>query len=186
MPQISPYISIARVDHWFKNIFMLPGAAVALVLADIPLATAILPLLVGVFSACLIASANYVINEWLDAEFDKHHPKKKYRASVKSDYKRLSNVWHDIRETNISWNDKEIQTVHFTPKPLKAIERIIKVHTQENETVLDCFMGSGTTGVACRNLNRRFIGIELDEKYFRIAQERINEKLVKELKDAKD
>jgi len=101
----------------------------------------------------------------------------KYKASVKSEYKRLSNVWDDIRETNISWNDKEIQTAHFTPKPLKTIERIIKVHTQENETVLDCFMGSGTTGVACKNLNRNFIGIELDTEYFKIAEKRINENL---------
>lgn len=99
----------------------------------------------------------------------------KYKASVKSEYKRISNVWDDIRETNISWNDKEIKTPHFTPKPLKAIERIIKSHTQENETVLDCFMGSGTTGVACKNLNRNFIGIELDHEYFKIAEKRINE-----------
>ena len=101
----------------------------------------------------------------------------KYKASVKSEYKRLSNVWEDIRETNISWNDKEIETVHFTPKPLKAIERIIKSHTQENETVLDCFMGSGTTGLACKNLNRNFIGIELDPEYFKIAEKRINENI---------
>lgn len=99
----------------------------------------------------------------------------KYKASVKSEYKRLSNVWDDIREPNISWNDKEIHTCHFTPKPLKAIERIIKAHTQENETVLDCFMGSGTTGVVCKKFNRNFIGIELDPEYFKIAKRRINE-----------
>jgi site-specific DNA-methyltransferase (adenine-specific) len=46
--------------------------------------------------------------------------------------------------------------------------------SSEKETILDCFMGSGTTGVACKNLNRKFIGIELDEKYFEIAKERIN------------
>jgi len=51
---------------------------------------------------------------------------------------------------------------------------LIKTYTDEGETVLDFTMGSGTTGVACKNLNRNFIGIELDESYFKIAQERIH------------
>ena len=50
---------------------------------------------------------------------------------------------------------------------------LVKTYTNENEIVLDFTMGSGTTGVACRNLNRKFIGIELDKKYFNIATERI-------------
>ena len=50
---------------------------------------------------------------------------------------------------------------------------LIKTYTNEGETVLDFAMGSGTTGVACKNLGRRFIGIELDKSYFKIAQERI-------------
>ena len=53
------------------------------------------------------------------------------------------------------------------------MEHVIKVHTNEGDTVLDPFMGSGTTGVACKHLNRNFIGIELDDKYFNIALERI-------------
>lgn len=64
--------------------------------------------------------------------------------------------------------------LHPTQKPVALLEYLIKTYTQENETVLDFTMGSGTTGVACKNLNRNFIGIELDENYFRIAQERIN------------
>lgn len=63
---------------------------------------------------------------------------------------------------------------HPTIKPLEIIENLIINSSQENDTILDCFMGSGTTGVACKNLNRNFIGIELDEKYFNIAKERIN------------
>ena len=55
------------------------------------------------------------------------------------------------------------------------MEYLIKTYTNESETVLDFTMGSGTTGVACKNLNRKFIGIELDETYFNIAKERINE-----------
>jgi site-specific DNA-methyltransferase (adenine-specific) len=53
------------------------------------------------------------------------------------------------------------------------MEYLIKTYTNEGETVLDFTMGSGTTGVACKNLNRKFIGIELDETYFNIAEERI-------------
>lgn len=64
-------------------------------------------------------------------------------------------------------------TVHPTQKPVALMEYLIKTYTNENETVLDFTMGSGTTGVACVNLNREFIGIEKDLKYFSIAQQRI-------------
>ena len=63
--------------------------------------------------------------------------------------------------------------VHPTQKPVALMEYLIKTYTNENETVLDFTMGSGTTGVACKNLNRKFIGIEKDETYFKIAQDRI-------------
>ena len=55
------------------------------------------------------------------------------------------------------------------------MEYLIKTYTKENETVLDFTMGSGTTGIACCNLNRNFIGIELDKEYFNIAKKRIEE-----------
>ena len=64
-------------------------------------------------------------------------------------------------------------TVHSTQKPVELMEYLIKTYTNEGETVLDNCMGSGTTGVACKNLNRKFIGIELDETYFNLAKERI-------------
>jgi len=54
------------------------------------------------------------------------------------------------------------------------MQHIVKIHTNKNDIVLDPFMGSGTTGVACKNLNRNFIGIELDKKYYKIAKKRIN------------
>lgn len=63
--------------------------------------------------------------------------------------------------------------VHPTQKPVALMEYLIKTYTNEQESVLDFTMGSGTTGVACANLNRKFIGIEQDEKYFKIAKERI-------------
>jgi len=62
---------------------------------------------------------------------------------------------------------------HPTQKPVALMEYLIKTYTNEGETVLDFTMGSGTTGVACKNLNRNFIGIELDETYYNIAKARI-------------
>ena len=63
--------------------------------------------------------------------------------------------------------------LHITQKPLDFIQKLVTNSSNEGDTVLDCFMGSGTTGVACINTNRNFIGIELDENYFNIAKERI-------------
>ncbi|MCQ2075953.1 MAG: site-specific DNA-methyltransferase [Bacteroidaceae bacterium] len=67
---------------------------------------------------------------------------------------------------------------HRTEKSIECLEWLIKTYTNENETILDNCMGSGSTGVACQNTNRNFIGIELDDKYFDIAKKRINGKLV--------
>lgn len=71
--------------------------------------------------------------------------------------------------------DKE--KMHPTQKPVELMEYLIKTYTNEGMTVLDNCMGSGTTGVACKKLNRNFIGIEKDEGYFKIAEKRINETL---------
>jgi site-specific DNA-methyltransferase (adenine-specific) len=65
--------------------------------------------------------------------------------------------------------------VHPTQKPVALMEYLIKTYTLEGETVLDFTMGSGSTGVACKNTSRNFIGIELDDKYFNIATKRIND-----------
>ena len=67
------------------------------------------------------------------------------------------------------------KTVHPTQKPTDLLEYLIKTYTNENELVLDFTMGSGSTGVACANTNRKFIGIELDNNYFDIASKRIEE-----------
>ncbi len=66
---------------------------------------------------------------------------------------------------------------HSSEKPVALAEYLIKTYTDEWDTVLDNCMGSGTTGVACRNLSRNFIGIELDLEYFKIAEKRINENI---------
>ncbi len=62
---------------------------------------------------------------------------------------------------------------HPTQKPVALLERLIKSYSREGSTVLDCFMGSGSTGIACLNTNRRFVGMELDGKYFQTASKRI-------------
>ena len=67
--------------------------------------------------------------------------------------------------------------LHPTQKPVALFEYLIKTYTNEGDLVLDNCMGSGTTGVACKNLNRNFIGIELDPDYFKIAEKRINENI---------
>ena len=69
--------------------------------------------------------------------------------------------------------DVEIKPQHPTQKPVPLLEYLIKTYTCEGETVLDNCMGSGSTGVACVNTNRNFIGMELDPKYFEIAKNRI-------------
>lgn len=80
---LQDYVQLARPDHWFKNIFMIPGMAFAYMYFHPEISLPLLgKLMLAVISTCLIASANYVINEWLDAEFDKHHPTKKLRPSV--------------------------------------------------------------------------------------------------------
>ena len=68
---------------------------------------------------------------------------------------------------------KQEKGLHPTQKPVGLMEYLIKTYTNEDEIVLDNTMGSGTTGVACMNTNRKFIGIESDKKYFDIAKERI-------------
>jgi site-specific DNA-methyltransferase (adenine-specific) len=75
---------------------------------------------------------------------------------------------------NNVWNyEIAPKTWHITPKPVDLIENIIRHSSNEGDTVLDPFMGSGTTGVACINTNRKFIGIELEPEYVEIANRRI-------------
>ena len=82
------------------------------------------------------------------------------------DYKMPINV--------LEFNTVEKNKMHPTQKPTDLLEYLIKTYTNTNETVLDNCMGSGSTGVACLNTNRNFIGIEKDDEYFKIAEDRIN------------
>ena len=62
---------------------------------------------------------------------------------------------------------------HITVKPVNLMEHLIKIFSKENSIILDPFMGSGTTGVACKNLNRNFIGMKINEEYYNISKQRI-------------
>lgn len=76
-----------------------------------------------------------------------------------------------------TYSDEIDLRVHPTQKPIKLLSYLILCYSNKNEGILDNTMGSGSTGVACINTNRKFIGIEKDEKYFQIAKKRINEAL---------
>jgi len=96
------------------------------------------------------------------------------RGGTKSPFKRITNVWTDILENDL----QPVNTIirHYTPKPVKAIERIISLHTNKGDIVLDPMCGSGTTGVCCKHLQRNYILMEKDpdsyeESRIRIANE---------------
>jgi len=79
----------------------------------------------------------------------------------------------DIENTILEYNNPH-KTIHRTQKPVDLLEWLIKTYSNENDTVMDFCMGSGTAGVACKNLNRKFIGVEKDKEIFEKAKNRIN------------
>lgn len=83
----------------------------------------------------------------------------------------LTNVWYDISPI-VPWSKE--RNGHPTQKPLKLMERIVTIFTNENDTVLDFCMGSGSTGEACKNLNRNFIGIEKEKEWYDVSCKRLN------------
>lgn len=98
-----------------------------------------------------------------------HHLGKNNKLISDSDYtQNFTNYPNELIEFDI-----EYDTVHETQKPVKLIEYLIRTYSNEGEVVLDNTMGSGTTGIGCLNTNRKFIGIEKEEKYFRLSKYRI-------------
>ena len=93
-----------------------------------------------------------------------------YQSNISDDSK--SYPRSIIEQTTVIGNSKE-KVAHPTQKPVALLEYLIKTYTNEGEMVLDNTMGSGSTGIACMNTNRKFIGIEMDENYFNIACDRI-------------
>ena len=99
----------------------------------------------------------------------------------------LNKIWnaeHTHADSKLYMKRQKFQQprgIHETMKPVELLKQYIELASQENNIVLDPFMGSGSTGIACKELNRNFIGMELDEEYFKIAKERINN--VKEVEE---
>ncbi len=91
---------------------------------------------------------------------------------ITGEYKKV--YTHKYPTTHLLFDKIRKGAIHPTQKPVALMEYLIKTYTNEGDTVLDFTMGSGTTGVACKNLNREFIGIEKDDKYFEIAQDRVD------------
>ena len=118
-----------------------------------------------------------------------YYPLKTLRQKLKvsNNYGTVEAIWGDRHKENKTYvydtrnpfsildfsNANQTVKVHPTQKPIALLEYLIKTYTLEKETVLDFTMGSGSTGVACVNTNRDFIGIELDDNYFSIAKDRI-------------
>lgn len=97
-------------------------------------------------------------------------------SDINSKYKQIFNLPENKKvKSNVLTYKKDYDGFHPTQKPVALLEDLIITYTYEDDIVLDFTMGSGSTGVACMNTNRKFIGIELDDKYFNIAKERISE-----------
>ena len=100
---------------------------------------------------------------------------KEIDEQFKQNYSSTFNLWEGKKyKSNILKYKKDYDGHHPTQKPVLLLEDLIKTFSNEGNTVIDLTMGSGSTGVACKNTNRNFIGIEQDDKYFEIAKQRIN------------
>ena len=116
---------------------------------------------------------NFNIDEW--EEFRTYESLRQEYESLRQEYESLRYVFNIQNVPSILQHEPVKQNGHLTPKPMKILETLIKTSSNENDVVLDCFMGSGSTGVACKHTNRKFIGIEIDEKYYELAKKRIEE-----------
>ncbi len=127
------------------------------------------------------------IKEERDAnELSKKRIKYSLQGNHKSELYGLKNIKQKLDDKSYPKTIKRFKSVpnskgrlHPTQKPVDLLEYFIQTYTNEEDTVLDFTMGSGSTGVACRNLNRNFIGIEIDKEYFDIAKQRINDSQTK-------
>lgn len=120
-------------------------------------------------------------NEFISLDFE--HCRKinedflnKRYSKIKEETPSVFNLWQDGKsKSNVLEYKKDNDGYHPTQKPVALLEDLIQTYSNEGNTVLDFTMGSGSTGVACVNTNRNFIGIELDEGYFNIAKKRVEE-----------
>lgn len=114
---------------------------------------------------------NFNIDNWKN--FRSYESLKQEYDELRQKYEKTKYTFNEQGVPSIIQHPPVKQNGHLTPKPVKLLEILIKTSSNENDIVLDCFMGSGSTGVACKHTNRQFIGIEIDKKYFEIAKNRI-------------
>ena len=125
-------------------------------------------------------SASYYKPQMIEGTPYKRNSKKgvnnmEYGAKENYSYGSVDGKRHPNTILNFAQKWRRQDQLHPTQKPIELLEYLVKTYTNEGDTVLDNTMGSGTTGVACKQLNRSFVGIEMDDKYFDIASKRINE-----------
>jgi site-specific DNA-methyltransferase (adenine-specific) len=114
----------------------------------------------------------------IDLEFkkSKEDERLEYLKKHNEQYPSTFNLWEGKKyKSNILKYKKDYNGYHPTQKPILLLEDLIKTFSNDNDLVVDLTMGSGSTGVACKNTKRNFIGIEMDDKYFEIAEKRIKE-----------
>ena len=131
------------------------------------------------FSLCTEQTYNEIVSVFGIDKMDGFLPYEEL-ARLNEKYTATFNLWQGGKsKSNVLEYKKDNDGYHPTQKPVALLEDLIQTYSNEGNTVLDFTMGSGSTGVACVNTNRHFIGIELDEGYFDIAKERI-EKSIRE------
>ena len=125
------------------------------------------------FSLCTEQTYNEIVSVFGVDKMDGFLPYAEL-ALLNEKYTATFNLWQGRKlKSNVLEYKKDNDGYHPTQKPVALLEDLIQTYSNEGDTVLDLTMGSGSTGVACVNTNRNFIGIELDENYFKIAKERI-------------
>ena len=116
---------------------------------------------------------NY-LSEFIDFK-ETHQELKEIDRQFKNEFASTFNLWEGNKyKSNILKYKKDYVGHHPTQKPVLLLEDLIKTFSNENDLIVDLTMGSGSTGVACKNTKRNFIGIEMNEEYFKIAEQRIN------------
>jgi site-specific DNA-methyltransferase (adenine-specific) len=129
------------------------------------------------FNAMCILLETGVMETWKAQQKCSRHGatvKTDFRTSRTREQSALLCITNGLREQSIIKVTREMHPEHPTQKPVRLLERLLLITSgRADDIVLDCFMGSGSTGVACERLGRRFIGIEKDEKYFEIACRRL-------------
>ena len=127
------------------------------------------------FQFCIPTEINYIKLQTTGCFQKEYSEIKSIDDHFKKQYASTFNLWEGNKyKSNILKYKKDYNGYHPTQKPILLLEDLIKTFSNENDLVVDLTMGSGSTGVACKNTNRSFIGIEKDEQYFKIAEQRIN------------